>query len=63
MTSGLTALAGGCTTPKTGPATAPAGIEKLLAAVTDQDGKAVGPNDLLGHWTVLWFYPKAQTGG
>ena len=32
-------------------------------ALTDQDGNRVASDDLRGHWTVLWWYPKASTAG
>lgn len=31
--------------------------------VADSTGTAVGPADLIGHWTVMWFYPAAGTSG
>ena len=34
-----------------------------LAGVLDHDGAAVTADALRGHWTVMWFYPKAATGG
>ena len=34
-----------------------------FAAVVDQNGEKVGPERLVGPWTVIWFYPKASTGG
>ncbi len=37
--------------------------QELLAAVVDHDGLPVAKDALSGHWSVLWFYPKAQTGG
>ncbi|GEM_PF-3257834 len=56
---------GGCSGAKTavGADSAPADIAKLLADVRDHDGKPVAAGALAGHWTVLWFYPKAQTSG
>ena len=63
ITGGIAALITGCTTPAKGPQTAPTGIEVLLSAVVDHNGDAVTSEALLGHWSVLWFYPKAQTGG
>jgi peroxiredoxin Q/BCP len=32
-------------------------------SVLDQDGKKVSSKDLLGRWTVLYFYPKDDTPG
>jgi peroxiredoxin Q/BCP len=29
----------------------------------DQDGDEVRLSDELGHWIVLWWYPKAATPG
>ncbi|TMK51809.1 MAG: redoxin domain-containing protein [Actinobacteria bacterium] len=29
----------------------------------DQDGEAVSLTDFAGRWVVLWWYPKASTGG
>ena len=29
----------------------------------DQDGRAVQLSDLRGSWVVLWWFPKASTGG
>jgi peroxiredoxin Q/BCP len=29
----------------------------------DQDGEGVSLVDLQGHWVLLWWYPKASTGG
>lgn len=37
--------------------------EELLAAVVDETGTPVNLDDVLGHWTVLWFYPMANTSG
>jgi hypothetical protein len=37
--------------------------EELLAEVVDETGAAVNLDQVLGHWTVLWFYPKANTSG
>ena len=34
-----------------------------FSAVVDQDGKSVGPDRLVGTWSVLWFYPIASTAG
>lgn len=31
--------------------------------VVSRTGNPVAPGDLLGHPTVLWFYPAAATGG
>ncbi len=31
--------------------------------VVDSTGKSVTDQELLGHYTVLWFYPAASTGG
>lgn len=30
---------------------------------TNRDGSARGPSDLVGHPTVMWFYPAAGTAG
>lgn len=32
-------------------------------AAVNRDGSARGPGDLLGHPTVMWFYPSAATAG
>lgn len=32
-------------------------------AARNRDGSARGQADLLGHKTILWFYPKASTPG
>ena len=32
-------------------------------ALPDQDENIVRLGDLRGSWTVLWWYPKASTGG
>ena len=34
-----------------------------FAAVTNRDGSPRVPADLVGHPTVMWFYPAANTGG
>ena len=34
-----------------------------FSAVVDQDGNSVGPDRLVGSWSVLWFYPIASTAG
>ena len=34
-----------------------------FAHVVDSSGAAVSDQDLLGHYTVLWFYPAAGTSG
>jgi hypothetical protein len=34
-----------------------------FSAVVDQDGNSVGPDRLVGTWSVLWFYPIASTAG
>lgn len=31
--------------------------------VVDSTGAAVTPDMLVGHWTVMWFYPAASTAG
>lgn len=31
--------------------------------VVDSTGQSVSKDELLGHYTVLWFYPAASTGG
>lgn len=31
--------------------------------VKNSDGTVVSKADLLGHWTVMWFYPAALTSG
>ena len=40
----------------------PTGLPQF-SAVVDQDGKSVGPDRLVGTWSVLWFYPIASTAG
>ncbi len=52
---------GGCTAPKKGAATQP--VAGLFDAVRDHGGAPVPQGAVLGHWSVLWFYPKAQTSG
>lgn len=32
-------------------------------ALADQDDNIVRRDDLRGSWVVLWWYPKASTGG
>jgi len=32
-------------------------------ALPDQDGRTVNLEDERGKWVVLWWYPKASTGG
>ena len=34
-----------------------------LDGVVDSEKTAVTPEDFLGHWTVVWFYPAANTFG
>ena len=34
-----------------------------FSRVKDHNGALVSPDALLGHWTVLWFYPRASTAG
>ncbi len=34
-----------------------------FGGVLDHTGAAVSPDALLGHPTVMWFYPAASTGG
>jgi hypothetical protein len=34
-----------------------------FAAVSNRDGQPRVPADLVGHPTVMWFYPAANTGG
>ena len=34
-----------------------------LASVVNQDKQMVAEADFVGHWTVFWFYPKANTSG
>jgi hypothetical protein len=34
-----------------------------FSQVVDSSGAGVSPDDLKGHWSVLWFYPMASTGG
>lgn len=44
----------------------PPDVTKPLAAfaqVVDSAGAQVTADALQGHWTVLWFYPAAQTSG
>ena len=56
-------LLAACTVPKRGPTTAPPTDHNVFAEVRDHTGAAVSQGALLGHWSVLWFYPKAQTSG
>jgi hypothetical protein len=64
------------TASETGPADTAAGTDGLygtapasdvplpaFAGVFGMDGAARTPADLVGHPTVLWFYPAAGTGG
>jgi len=32
-------------------------------ALPDQEGRTVSLDDERGKWVVLWWYPKASTGG
>ena len=32
-------------------------------SLPDHDGNIVNLDDLRGSWVVLWWYPKASTGG
>jgi thioredoxin-dependent peroxiredoxin len=32
-------------------------------SLPDQDGHEVSLSDQRGHWVLLWWYPKASTGG
>jgi peroxiredoxin Q/BCP len=32
-------------------------------ALPDEDGTVVRLADLVGRWALLWWYPKASTGG
>jgi peroxiredoxin Q/BCP len=32
-------------------------------ALLDQDERVIRLGDLRGSWVVLWWYPKASTGG
>lgn len=50
-----------CTAPKRDVAAKPA--KNLLSDVRDHTGASVASDALTGHWSVLWFYPKAQTSG
>ena len=34
-----------------------------FSGVEDHTGAKVKPSDLLGHWTVMWFFPMAGTPG
>ena len=34
-----------------------------FVAVKDTTGALVKPSQLTGKWTVIWFYPAAQTAG
>ena len=47
------------------PSVAPTGATGLpqFSAVVDQEGQSVGPDRLVGTWSVLWFYPIASTMG
>jgi hypothetical protein len=44
------------------PPSAPVGLPSF-GQVTNRLGASVSPADLVGHPTVLWFYPAAGTGG
>ena len=39
------------------------GTEAPAFALPDQYGEIVDSADLLGHWVLLWWYPKAATPG
>lgn len=34
-----------------------------LDQVRDEQGQPIARDSVLGHWTVLWFYPAAATPG
>ncbi|MSP91700.1 MAG: hypothetical protein EXR79_07835 [Myxococcales bacterium] len=40
----------------------PKALPKTVA-VKDSTGYLIDPADLVGKWTVMWFYPAAQTSG
>jgi hypothetical protein len=49
--------------PTKGNAVAPGQGLPEMTQVVDSDGQPVGPDNLVGTWTVMWFYPAAQTAG
>ena len=68
----------GCSVPDQQVATAPPAEEETamhaspapealplpsLAEVRDEAGNLIARDAILGHWTVLWFYPAAATPG
>lgn len=40
-----------------------AGAVAPAFSLVNQDGAAVGLDDLTGRYVLLWWYPKASTGG
>lgn len=79
LSAAAAAAAGGSSpaAPAAAPAAPAAGSPSAASATRDtlagrpapdftlpaQDGKPVGPKDVLGKWVVLYFYPKDFTGG
>lgn len=49
--------------PTKGNAVAPGQGLPEMTQVVDSEGQSVGHDNLLGQWTVMWFYPAAQTAG
>ncbi len=47
----------------TGTQKEPGNFAPDFTKVVASTGQPVSKADLLGHWTVLWFYPAAQTSG
>jgi peroxiredoxin Q/BCP len=39
------------------------GVQAPDFTLPDQDGHSVSLADFLGHWLLLWWYPKASTPG
>ena len=35
----------------------------VFSGVLNHENKVVSAEDLLGHWSILWFYPAASTTG
>ena len=78
LTLAATLALPGCSVPEQQVATAPPAKEDnamhaspapealplpSLAEVRDEAGNVIDRNAVLGHWTVLWFYPAAATPG
>lgn len=40
-----------------------AGVQAPEFSLSDEQGQQVALADLRGSWVVLWWFPKASTGG